>query len=217
MEIRIIIADDHRIIREGLKALIEKQPGMKVVGQAEDGIACRKLVAELKPDVVVMDIQMPNMNGIEATRYIVSEFPDIKIVALSIHLDRQFIAGMLKAGASGYLVKDCAAEELSNAILSVIAGRIYVSPSVSDLVIKDFMKSETGNDISAYSLLSAREREVLQLLAEGKSTKEIAFLLCVSVKTIENHRQNTMEKLGIYSVAELTKYAIREGLTTLER
>jgi DNA-binding NarL/FixJ family response regulator len=215
MSIRILLADDHKIMREGLKALIDKQRDMVVIGEAEDGRTTVRLAGELSPDIVIMDISMPDMNGIEATRQIVNHGSGIKVVALSVHSDRRFVAEMLNAGASGYLLKDCAFEELVNAIRTVASGKSYLSPSITDLMIKDYRHILSKETLSVFSLLTAREREVLQLIAEGRSTKEIAHDLNVSVKTIETHRQQIMERLDLHSIADLTKYAVKEGLTTL--
>lgn len=209
------MADDHKIVREGLRNLIGSQEGMEVIAEAADGRAVVKLVAELSPDVVIMDVAMPGLNGMEATRQIVSKNSGTRVIALSMHSDRRFVAEMLQAGASGYLLKDCAFEELIVAIRSVSKQRMYLSPRVSDMVIKDYVRLFPNTEFSFLSVLTPREREVLQLLAEGKSTRQIASSLAVSVKTVETFRQQIMEKLGIRSIAELTKYAIREGLTSL--
>jgi two-component system response regulator NreC len=214
MAIRILLADDHKIVRQGLRTLLQKEPDMEVVAEAEDGRASLKLAQQLSPQVVIMDVGMPDLNGIEATRQVLADSPGIKVIALSMHSDRRFVVNMLKAGASGYLLKDSAFEELAAAIRAVMANKTYLSPGVSDVVIKDYI-SGPKLDSSAFSVLTAREREVLQLMAEGKSTKQIADRLIVSVKTIETHRQQIMNKLNIHSVAELTKYAIREGLSSL--
>ena len=215
MTTRILIADDHKIIREGLKALLDKEEGFEVVAEAQNGLAAVRLAKKLKPDVVIMDIGMPDMNGIEATREIVNANKSVKVVALSMHSDRRFVLQMLEAGASGYLLKESAFEELVMSLNAVISGQPYLSPKVTDVVIKEYLHSTGKNEGTVFKMLSAREREVLQLLAEGKSTKQIASVLNVSVKTIETHRQQIMEKLDIHSVAELTKYAIREGITSL--
>lgn len=216
MSIRILLADDHKIVREGLRALLENQSGMEVIAEAGDGRTTVQMVQELLPDVVIIDIAMPDMNGIETTRQIIAKAPGVKVVGLSMHSDRRFVMEMLKAGAKGYLLKDCAFEELANAIRSVDANRTYLSPKIADIVIKDYAHLLSKENLSVFSILTAREREVLQLLSEGKTTREIASHLQVSVKTVETYRKQIMDKLNIHSVAELTKYAIREGLTSLD-
>ncbi|MEN6617824.1 MAG: response regulator transcription factor [Syntrophorhabdus sp.] len=215
MNIRIIVADDHKIMREGLKALIDKQPDMEVAAEAQDGLTTTKLARKLLPQVIIMDIGMPEMNGIDATRQIVSENKDVKIIALSMHSDRRFVLEMLKAGASGYLLKDSAFEELVTAVHTVMGNQSYLSPRITDIVVKEYLGNIPKNESSVFNVLTAREREVLQHLAEGKSTKQIASTLNLSVKTVETHRQQIMDKLELRTVAELTKYAIREGLTSL--
>jgi two-component system response regulator NreC len=216
--IKVILADDHQIVRHGLRSLLSKEPDIEVVGEADNGRAVVRLVQELSPQVVIMDISMPDLNGIEATRQILSDFSGVKVIALSMHSDSLFVLNMFKAGASGYLLKDCALEELVKAVRTVMNRKVYLSPSISDIVVKDFVIGWSPEDSSssAYSILTAREREVLQLMAEGKTTNQIAESLCISVKTVEAHRKQLMTKLDIHSVAELTKYAIRQGLTTLE-
>ena len=215
MGIRIILADDFEIIREGLRALIEKQPGMTVVAEAGDGRTAVQLATKLLPDLVVMDISMPDLNGIEATRQILEQCAGAKVIALSVHCDRRFVLEMLNAGASGYLLKDCAFKELIHAIHTVAANNTYLSPKITDIVLKDYVQRIPKDEFSSLSLLTPREREVLQLLAEGRRTKEIAHLLQVSVKTVETYRQQLMAKLSLHSIAELTKFAVREGLTSL--
>ena len=216
MKLRILLVDDHKIVREGLRTLIEKQPGLEVVGEANSGRMALNLARELKPDVVIMDITMPDLNGIEATRQIHSEIPGVKVIALSMHSDKRLVAGILMAGASGYLLKeDCDSVELGRAIQAVASNQTYLSPKIGEVVIKDYVRHLSITTSSPFSILTPREREVLQLLAEGKSTKEIASSLHLSVKTIETHRNKIMEKLDIHSIAELTKYAIRERLTPL--
>jgi len=217
MSIRILLADDHKIVRDGLRALIEKQSGMEVIAEAGDGRSTVQMVQELLPNVVIMDIAMPDMNGIEATRQITATAPNVKIVALSMHSNKRFVAEMLKAGASGYLLKDCAFEELNNAMRAVIANRTYLSPKIADIIIKDYTRLFPKTEFSVFSILTLREREVLQLLAEGKTTKEISSSLNISAKTVETYRKQIMDKLDIHSIAELTKYAVREGLTSLEK
>ena len=216
MSIRILLADDHKITRQGLRSLLDKEFDMEVVAEAEQGRTAVRLVRELSPQVVIMDVTMPDLNGVEAARQIVSEFPDVKIIALSMHSDSLFVTEMLKSGASGYLLKDCAFEELARAIRTVVAGKTYLSPSISGVVVDDYLHRLSKAVLSGSEVLTDREREVLQLLAEGKSTKQIALKLHISVKTVETHRRQMMDKLDIHTVAELTKYAIRKGLTSLE-
>ncbi len=217
MGIRIILADDHKIFCEGLRFMLEDQPGIEVIATAPDGTTAAQLTRELSPDVVIIDIGMPNLNGIEATRKINAENPGVKIIALSMHSDKRFVAEMFKAGASGYLLKDSDFEELIIAINTVMEDNPYISPGVAKTVIKDYVKSLREDKTSVFDILTAREREVLQVLAEGKNTHQIAAALYVSEKTVEAHRRQIMNKLGINSVAGLIKYAIREGLTTVEK
>ena len=216
MSVKILIADDHKIMRDGLRSLIEKQPGMEVVAEAENGRTAVKLTRKVKPDVIVMDINMPDLNGIDATRQIVSESSGTKVVAFSMHTDQQFVTGALKAGVSGYLQKDSAFEELSQAIRTVVANQTYLSPRIAGEVVKGYVEKLVTGESGDPSLLTDREREVVQLYAEGHTTKQIADRLNLSVKTVETHRRKIMEKLKITSIAELTKFAIREGLTSLD-
>ena len=215
MIVRILIADDHKIIVDGLRSLLEKDSALKVIGQASDGLSTVRLAAALSPDLVIMDISMPGLNGIDATRRILEANPRVKIIALSMHKDGRYIAEALKSGAMGYLLKESAFDELTAAIRTVMKGRCYLSASIADVVIKDYIRHLEKTGSGVFSVLTAREREVLQSLSEGLSTKEIAARLGVSVKTVETHRGQIMEKLDIHSVAELTKYAIREGITSL--
>lgn len=215
-QVSILIADDHRLFRHGLRTLLDKQSDMKVVGETTDGAETVSAALELKPDIVLMDISMPDLNGIEATRRLVAQDAGAGIIMLSMHSDRRFVTESLKAGAMGYLLKDCAFDEVLAAVRSVREGAIYLSRCVRGTVIRDYVAMTRSAPDSVFAVLSAREREVLQLLAEGKSTKEIAGKLNVSVKTVETHRKQIMDKLDIHSVAELTKYAVREGLTPLE-
>ena len=217
MSIRILLADDHKITRQGLRSLLEKQPDMEVVAEAEEGRTAVRLVRELVPNVVIMDVSMPDLNGMEASRQIVGEFPNVKIIALSMHSDTLFVTEMLRSGASGYLLKDCAFEELAQAIRTVMDDKTYLSPSISGLVVDDYLHRLSKADFSDSQVLSDREREVLQLMTEGNSTKQIALKLHISTKTVETHRRQIMNKLDIHTVAELTKYAIRKGLTSLDK
>jgi DNA-binding NarL/FixJ family response regulator len=216
MPTRILLVDDHAMIRQGLCSLLEKQPDIEVVGSVEDGRKAVDIARELAPDLVIMDISMPNLNGIDATRKIIGEMGDVKVIALSIHSSRHFVAEMLKAGASGYILKECLFDELVEAIKTILNGGTYLSPKITGVVIDDYVKRLSTRYQPEGPVLTEREREVLQFLSEGKSTKQIAVQLHVSTKTIESNRRNIMDKLGINSVAELTKYAVREGLTPLE-
>ncbi len=216
MSIRIMLVDDHQVIREGLRSLIEKQADLSVIAEADDGRAAVSLAGEMEPDVIVMDVAMPEMNGMEATRQIKISHPDIKILALSMYPDKGYVTEMLKAGASGYLPKNCAFGELVTAIRTIINNQVYLSPQIAGIVVDGYINKIEDEDSSSFRLLSGREREVLQLIAEGRSSREIGEMLSVSIKTADFHRQHIMKKLNIKSVAELTKYAIKEGLTTLE-
>jgi DNA-binding NarL/FixJ family response regulator len=216
--IRVLLADDHQIMREGLRTLLEKQPGIEVIGEAADGRTAVRLASELAADVVVMDITMPDLNGIEATRMIIAEREGVprRVIALSMHSNRRFMAEMLKAGASGYLLKEGTGQELVSAIRTVASGQTYLSPKVTESFVEDYVRHVPTDRSTAFASLTPREREVLQLVAEGKTTKEIAGCLHVSVKTIEAHRAQIMDKLQIHSIAGLTKFAVHEGLTSSE-
>ncbi len=216
MSIKILLADDHRITRQGLRSLLEKEPDMEVVAEAEEGRTTVRLACELLPDVVVMDVSMPDLNGMEATRQILAELPNVKVIALSMHSDNLFVSEMLKSGASGYLLKDCAFEELARAIHVVVDGKTYLSPAISGVVVDEYLHHLTKTESPGSKVLTDREREVLQLIAEGNSTKQVALKLHISVKTVETHRRQIMSKLNIHTIAELTKYAIRQGLTSLD-
>ena len=214
---RILLVDDHEMFREGLRAMLEQQTDLEVVGEAGNGREAVDLVAKTQPDIVVMDIAMPDLNGIDAARQIVRGREGVKVVALSMHADKRFVSGMFQAGASGYLLKKGAARELIEAIRQVADNQIYLSPKVAGAVIEDDVQHlGTSPSAAGNATLTAREREVLQLIVEGKTTPDIAAALNVSEKTIGTHRQHIMEKLDIHNVAELTKFAIREGLTFLE-
>jgi two-component system response regulator NreC len=216
MSIRIILADDHKITRQGLRSLIDESNDMEVIAEAENGRDAVELARQLKPDVIIMDVSMPDLNGVEATRQIVQDNPQMKIIALSMHSDTLFVSEMLKSGASGYLLKDCAFEELEQAIRTVTESKAYLSPSISGIIVEDYLHRLSKAEQSTAEVLTDREREVLQLIAEGQSTKRIALKLHISAKTVETHRRQIMNKLDMHTVAELTKYAIRKGLTALE-
>ncbi len=216
MGITILLADDHKIMREGLRALIEKHSQFEIVGQAEDGRTTVKLAQELTPDIIIMDIGMPDLNGLEATRRIKATVPETRIIALSMYYDKRFVSGMLGAGASGYLRKDCALDELVTAIEVVAKNGTYLSPQVAGAGEKKHASHLSRSSRAGFAALTERQKEVLQSLSEGKNTKQIAIALKISVKTVETHILNIKEKLDVRSTAELTRYAIREGLTFLE-
>jgi DNA-binding NarL/FixJ family response regulator len=210
MSIRILLADDHQMMRQGLKSLLAEQPDFEVVGEAGDGRTAVRLAQELSAAVVIMDVTMPDLNGVDATRQLKSEAPDVKVVGLSMHPERQFVLEMLSVGASGYLLKDCPFTELVQAIRAAVEGDVYLSPKVAGVVVRG-----RGASNGAARSLTPREREVLQQVAEGRNTKQVAQSLHISTKTVETHRRQIMEKLELFSVAELARYAIREGLTPL--
>ncbi|MBC8379087.1 MAG: response regulator transcription factor [Planctomycetes bacterium] len=214
MSIKVLLVDDHEIMREGMSALLRKQPEFEVVGQAADGRKALELVSELQPDVVIMDIGMPNLNGIEATGQILSKNPKIKVMALSTHSEGTIVAKMVKSGASGYMLKESAFEELVDGINLMLSGKTFLCSKISKVVFSDYINIITNPKWLEGDGLSRREREVLQLVAEGNTTKEIATALHLSPKTIDSHREHIMEKLGIRNIAGLTKYAVREGITT---
>jgi two-component system response regulator NreC len=211
--IRILLADDHTVMRAGLRLLLERHETFEVVGEAADGRQAVELAAEQKPAVVVMDVAMPQLNGVEAARQILNRNPDIAIVMLSMHSDESYVLRSLKAGARGYLLKDSAEADLIAAILAIIEGKSFFSPGVRALLKEDYMHrlAKFGAD-DTYELLTAREREVLQLVAEGKSNKEVATLLGLSLYTVETHRTHILQKLNLHSVPELILYAVRKGI-----
>ena len=215
MSIKVLLVDDHQIIREGLRVMLEKEHDITIVGEAEDGRMAEQLARELVPDVIIMDVAMPDLNGIEATRQITAKLSGVKIIALSMHDDRRFVLNMLKAGAAGYILKDDAFKSLSKAIRMVMSNKSYLSNQIADMLDNHGFTSSHGMKSTDGELLSSREREVLQLVAEGKTSNQIAEKLHISAKTVETHRQQVMLKLNIKNVAELTKYAVREGLTML--
>jgi DNA-binding NarL/FixJ family response regulator len=214
MALRLLLADDHPIFRAGLRSLLAARPDVEIVAEVEDGLSAVEAARTQQPDVVVIDVSMPGMNGLEATRRITAERPGVKVLCLSMHKDPHFVQAALRSGARGYLLKECALEELVGAIHAVAAGQLYVSPGLADSVLEGYRAE--GDERSALSRLTSREREVLQLLADGHAAVDIAARLHVSVKTVGSHREHLMQKVGTDSLAGLTKFAIREGLTTAE-
>lgn len=211
--IRILLADDHTVMRAGLRLLLERQPDMVVVAEAEDGRQTVSTVDTEKPDVVVMDIAMPNLNGIEATRLIASRHPEIAVVILSMHSDESYVMRALKAGAKAYLLKDSAEADLIRAVRAVSEGKSFFSPTVSKMLLEDYVQQlRLRGEEDSYELLTAREREVLQLLAEGKSNKDVANTLNLSLYTVETHRAHILQKLGLHTVPDLILYAVRKGI-----
>lgn len=215
MTIGIVLADDHKLFREGVRSLLEQKPDMKVLGEADDGRTAVNLVRELSPQVMIIDVTMPDLNGIDAARRIRAENPSVKVIALSMHAHRGLVREMLRAGAAGYLLKECAFGELVEAIHAVLEGRIFLSAEISQVVVNEYLKPSRGGEKSSVSLLTPREREILQLIAEGKTSEDVSRVLHMSRRTVEKHRARITTKLNIHSLAELTKYAIREGLTSL--
>jgi len=216
VSIRIIIVDDHGIIRQGLCSLLESKPNIEVIGQAEDGHKAIELIREMQPDIVITDVTMPNLNGMDTTRQITRLFPKVKVIGLSGHTDNSFVMQMLKAGASAYVLKHCLFDELLEAIQIVNQGGRYLSPEVTKGIVRNYVQLLSESNNSPLGILTEREREVLQLIAEGKSTKQIALDLHVSIKAIESNRRKIMQKLNSNSIAELVKCAITGGLTSLE-
>lgn len=214
---KVVIADDHGIIRDGIRALLEREPDIDVVGVAENGRQAVELARTLEPNLVIMDVVMPELNGIEATRQLIKECPNIQVLALSAHADHRYVIEMLRAGASGYLLKDCVFDELRFAVSAIRRGQSYLSPPVAHMVLAEYRqktsRQKNTETIAPSGPLTIREREVLQLLTEGHTMRDIAERLCISVKTVETHRKEISDKLGIRSIVELTKYAIREGIT----
>ncbi len=215
MAIKIFLADDHKIFRQGLRGLLAEEQDISIVGEAEDGREALLQIAKLRPDVVIMDVGMPTLNGIEATRQIKRDFAKTHVVALSMHVDAKFVAEMLQAGAVGYLCKKCDVDELVAAIRAAVSGKTYLSPSISGTLVERYVRNASATPNSAFSQLTDREREILQLLVEEKNIKEIAGQLNLSIKTVHAHREHLMRKLNVQTVAGLTKYAVREGLTEL--
>jgi DNA-binding NarL/FixJ family response regulator len=216
MKVRVLLVDDHKMMREGLRALLATAPDIEVVGEACDGRTALDLVRTLAPDVVVMDVGMPEMNGVEATRQIRAGHKRVRVIALSTHTDKRYVHHMLDAGACGYVLKIAAHDELLRAVRAASQGKTYLSPEIAGLVVERSTSPRAGNETSAFSTLGAREREVLQLVAEGRTSAETAREMHISIKTVETHRRNIVQKLGLHGTAELTKYAIREGLTSVD-
>jgi two-component system, NarL family, response regulator NreC len=212
-DIRILLADDHAVMRTGLRLVLERQPDFRVVGEASDGREAVALAQQHKPEVVVMDIGMPNLNGIEAARQVTAALPEVSVVILSMHSDEAYVLRALKAGARAYLLKESAESDLIAAIRAVHNGKAFFSPAVSRMLVEDYIRQLQDREIEdSYELLTTREREVLQLIAEGKSNKEIANMLNLSLYTVESHRGNLMEKLNLHTVPELILYAVRKGV-----
>ena len=210
---KIVLVDDHEIMREGMCALLQKRPDMQVVGQAADGRIAVTLVEELRPDIVIMDIGMPNLNGIDATQQMIANNPHLKVMALSTHSDGAIVARMIKAGATGYMLKESAFAELVNGLDAMMSGKTFLCSRIAKVVFSDYINMVTNPNWQGGDGLTSREREVLQLVSEGHTTKDIAKILLLSPKTVDSHREHIMEKLDIRTIAGLTKYAIREGLT----
>ena len=216
MAIRVILADDHQLFRQGMRSMLANDAGIEVVGEAASGRSAVELARQLVPDVVVMDISMPDLNGIDATRQIKQQSPGVQVLALSAHSDRRFVTHILAAGATGFILKDCAFDELCRAVSAVAKKQVYLTPAVAGAVVQAFLGRSAQSADGGPGPLTSRQREVLQLLAEGMTTKQMAIRMHLSVKTIETHRTQIMKKLDCQSVADLTKYAIREGLTTID-
>jgi len=212
-DIRILLADDHALVRRGLHYLLDRAEGMQVAGEAADGREAVRLCEEIRPDVVIMDIGMPNLNGVEATAQIAKKNPSIGIIILSMHADETYLVRALSAGAKGYLLKDSAETDLIRAVRTVHEGRPFFSPAIAHTLLEDYMRRlQQQNLQDSYDLLTDREREVLQLLAEGKSNKEVATLLDLSLYTVETHRSNLMQKLNLHNTAEIVLYAVRKKI-----
>jgi len=214
--LRVVLVDDHRMLREGLRRILEDSDGIQVVGEAGDGAAALAAVATLRPDVVVMDVGMAGMNGVDATQRLRKDHPNVRVVALSTHTDKRYVRNMIRAGASAYVLKEAASDDLLRAVAAAAEGRHFLSPQITGFLLESWIAPPAADTPTAYELLGPREREVLKLLAEGKTSKEIGARMGLALKTVESHRRRISTKLGLHSIATLTKYAVREGLTTLE-
>jgi len=214
MSARILLVDDHQVLREGLRSLLEKQAGMEVIGEAGDGRAALQLIRELQPDLVIMDVRMEGLDGIDATRLITRDHPGTKVLALSTYLRKTFVSEMFKSGAAGYLLKESAFAEIIEAIKTILAGEKYVCRKVAALLVDEYGPTPVGAPVK--TALTGRETEVIRMLANGRTSKEIARIMNISVKTVDACRRRVMQKLGVASTAALVKYAIREGLTTVD-
>lgn len=212
MNIRLLLADDHLLFRAGLKSMLEKSSDLEIVGEAVDGHATLQLAEKLSPDIILLDISMPGLNGLEALRRLSETQPGIRVIILSMHSDRRYVTESIKAGAKGYVLKDSTVEELVTAIRTIMRGEVYLSSRIAKVLVSDYVSLTAATEATSDSSLTTREREVLQLVAEGYSTKDVASRLCNSIKTVETHRKRIMDKLDIHSVAELTRYAIRERI-----
>ena len=209
--IKVLLVDDHTIVRQGIRALLESVPDIQIIGEAEDGKAAVEMAEKLRPNIMLVDISLPMLNGLEVTRRVRKKVPECKVLVLTMHENEMYVSQILRTGASGYLVKKTAVSELIMAIRSVHQGKAYFSPSISKIVLNDYLRKESRGEGPSTELLSNREREILQLLAEGYSNKEIAVILNLSVKTVSNHRNRIMQKLDIHDITSLVKYALKQG------
>lgn len=216
MTIKVVLAEDHTVVREGLRSMLEKNGEITVLGEAADGISAVSLVAKVKPDIVIMDIGMPGLNGIDATDAILEGQPDIGVIILSMHKEERFISGAFQAGARGYLLKESLFDELLQAVLNVASGRVYLSPQIAHVAINAFKQHPSETARRPASVLTNREREILQMLVEGRKVSEIGDQLCISPKTVETHRRNIYEKIHVKKSVDLIRYALREGVVSIE-
>lgn len=216
MSLSIVLADDHRIMREGLAAMLRQEADFDIVGQADDGAALVRLVRKLQPDVVITDVSMPGLNGIEAIRRIMEEAPGVRVLCLSVHTEKRLVTAVMDAGAAGYVLKDCLYEELIRAVRAVVAQQVYISPGIAGVLMQAYRERQATSQKSAFSQLTGRELEVVQLIAEGYSTKAIAERMHVSAKTVGTHREHILQKLQLNGTADLTRYAIQEGIVSVE-